>query len=306
MDSCCRKVLCDVTLNDYEPEKDQNDTPKLIAAKYLNDSAIKLEFEPNVNKLSTLPEVEISKDKQIWTSYSMKVGGYIQNPKSGSKYVKLKNGNDVIQVQNKSSSEPTKRCEYKGRTLKIGEEYNDNCTSLCVCRENGIQCLNMDCPTYFGVDVLNPNCIKWETEPPNFVPTPPQCCPKAIKCISTGSCMYENVLYENWQQIPTNVTGCEKRCYCEMGKIECQNVCQPVTALPPPTLHCPPHLAVLDHLPDDDCCMYWVCSRDGNSHGECFLQLLVINLVDSCIDRLKEQINTLNDLRLRINYCRRI
>jgi len=41
----------------------------------------------------------------------------------------------------------------------------------------------------------------------------------------------------------------------------------PVQALPPSNLACPPHLAILDHLPHDDCCMYWTCSSADVSTG---------------------------------------
>lgn len=72
--------------------------------------------------------------------------------------------------------------------------------------------------------------------------------------------MYEGQQYQNWQELPVNITGCDKRCYCEMGKVECQSACPPVTAVPPATLPCPNHQASLSHLPDDDCCMAWICS----------------------------------------------
>lgn len=53
-----------------------------------------------------------------------------------------------------------------------------------------MKCLKLECPTYFGLDVLDPLCIEWETVPPDFVPTPPSCCPKEVKCKNNGSCSY--------------------------------------------------------------------------------------------------------------------
>lgn len=67
-------------------------------------------------------------------------------------------------------------------------------------------------------------------------------------------------MFNNFAEIPANITGCHRRCYCELGKIACQEACPPVTAQPPPNLPCPPHLAILTHIPDDDCCLYWLCA----------------------------------------------
>lgn len=270
-DSCCKKVLCDVTLDDHEPEKEQEEMKhKLLTARYVNNSAIKLEFDMDLhNNGLILPEVEVSENKSSWMPAKLLTGGYLQIPKPNIEYVRIKDTDDIIKVDNMPPPliDSKKNCDYKGRQLKINEEYNDNCTSLCVCRESGLQCLKMECPTYFGVDVLDPSCIEWDTEPPNFVPSPPNCCPSSLKCKNTGSCVYEGITYSNWQQIPINITGCEKRCFCEMGKVECHNFCAPVPAHPPPTMGCPPHSAILDHLPDDDCCLYWTCGSSGSPEG---------------------------------------
>ncbi|XP_031340198.1 putative epidermal cell surface receptor isoform X2 [Photinus pyralis] len=259
-DHCCKKVLCDVTLNDHEPEKDVDEPKiKIIAVKPINSTTIKIDFEPDSRKNYSTIAVEGSLNKSVWIPLQLSTNG-MANAKN-SKYIRLKNHNDIFEIPN------TLNCEYKGHNLKLNEEYNDNCTSLCVCRESGVQCLTMECPTYFGVDVINPNCIEWESEPPNFVPSPPDCCPKSVVCKNNGSCLYKGEMYNNWQQVPTNITGCEKRCYCEMGNVECQNVCPPVPALPPHNLGCPPQLAQLTHLPDDDCCMYWTCGRGDHMQG---------------------------------------
>lgn len=175
----------------------------------------------------------------------------------GTRYLRLENSDKILPLT------PAESCAFQGRDFKLGEEFNDNCTSLCVCQETGMKCLKMECPTYFGVDVLDPNCIEWETVPPHFVPSPPNCCPEEIRCKNNGSCLYKGETFPNWQQLPVNVTGCEQRCYCEMGNVECQNYCPPVTALPPNTLPCMPHQAVVGHSPDDDCCMAWVCKSGG-------------------------------------------
>ncbi|KAK4885060.1 hypothetical protein RN001_001331 [Aquatica leii] len=270
-DSCCKKLLCDVTLNDHDAERDQEEPQKirLTSAKVLNNSTVKLDFDPPLKKNYTVPEIEGSINKNTWKTLKLSIEGLLKNQDLNIRFFKIKNTNDVIELTDnfQETKKTSYKCEYKGHQLKLGEEYNDNCASLCVCRQNGIQCLKMECPTYFGVDVLNPSCIEWESDPPDFVPSPPNCCPKSVKCKNNGSCDYKGESYSNWQQIPINITGCEKRCYCEMGKVECQNICPPVTALPPASLSCPPQLASLSHLPDDDCCMYWVCNSENSLPG---------------------------------------
>ena len=84
-----------------------------------------------------------------------------------------------------------------------------------------------------------------------------------VRCRNNGSCMWEGQSYDNWSELPSNVTGCERRCYCDMGNVSCQAACPPVPALPPPNLQCPSNQAILAHLPGDDCCSHWVCDRSS-------------------------------------------
>lgn len=265
-DSCCKKILCDVTLDDHEPEKDYvMQKHKLVDAKFLNDTTVELKFDPKLNDKENSVYIEGSADQDNWKTYKIRSQKYV-DVMDGTKYLKMENGEETVRIEGSgadSEKEEHGGCTYNGTSYKLNEEYNDNCTSLCVCKESGMKCLKLECPTYFGVDVLDPNCIEWETVPPNFKPSPPNCCPEELKCKSNGSCMYDGHTYQNWQQLPINITGCDKRCYCEMGNVECQNTCPPVTALPPPTLPCSANQAIVDHLPDDDCCMYWVCNPDA-------------------------------------------
>ncbi|XP_017776486.1 PREDICTED: putative epidermal cell surface receptor isoform X1 [Nicrophorus vespilloides] len=244
-DACCMKVICDVTLNDN----------KLIGAKYINQSAIKLEFEGN----QTLPLIEVSEDKNSWKTYTPLSGGFLTNIDNNFKYARIEESDDFVEIQEYNNE----GCEFKGEMYKFGAEFNDGCESFCVCKEEGVKCLKMDCPTYFGTDVLDPNCIEWETVPTNFTPIAPKCCPEKLRCKNNGSCIYQGVTYPNWQQIPENVTGCQKRCYCEMNNVECQNICPPVTAHPPSNLDCLPQHATLGHMPGEDCCVYWTCKEES-------------------------------------------
>ncbi|XP_074036892.1 stranded at second isoform X3 [Leptinotarsa decemlineata] len=268
-DSCCKKILCDVTLDDNDPEKyDESHKRKILSAKFVNETTILMKFDSSSDDDAGMV-VEISDDKTTWRKFKIVQGGYVL-AKRDAKYLRLENTDDIINIQNfvtdpkpgDKTKNDSKGCQYKGQLFKLGDEFNDECTALCVCQEGGMKCLKIQCPTYFGVDVLDPNCVEWETIPPDFTPTPPKCCPERIRCKNNGSCNYKGATYKNWEQVPINITGCEKRCYCEMGHVECQNTCPPVTALPPPNLPCPQNLAKIGHIPEDDCCKYWVCNPD--------------------------------------------
>ncbi|CAH0551231.1 unnamed protein product [Brassicogethes aeneus] len=234
-DTCCKKVLCDVTLDDHEPEKEEERSKiKVLSAKFINTTTILLKFDPKIEE-KDLPIIDISDDKNDWKSYQMLQGGYLF-VKTNAKYLRLDNSEDIIEVEDRDLGpkdtdtiikETTKKplevlkddlhCEYKGKKYEIGEEYNDDCKSLCACQKDGMmQCLKLECPTYFGTDILDPQCVVWETVPPNFKPKSPNCCPSEVRCKNNGSCLYDGQNFKNWEQLPINITGCEKRCYCEM------------------------------------------------------------------------------------------
>ncbi|XP_056635330.1 putative epidermal cell surface receptor isoform X1 [Diorhabda sublineata] len=270
-DPCCKKVLCDVTLEENESEKDDERNRKVISARFVNATTLLVKLEPKIDVSETSVIVDISDDKINWQKFKVSSDGFVI-VRNSVKYLKLENGENIINIQNFEDNPKNvqkvkttdKECQYKEKKFRIGEEYNDNCDSLCVCQEGGMKCLKLQCPTYFGVDILDPQCIEWETIPPNFVASPPNCCPSSIKCKSNGSCDFQGEIYKNWEQLPVNVTGCEKRCYCEMGKIECQNTCPPVTAHPPLNLPCPPNMAKIGHISEEDCCKAWICTSNDN------------------------------------------
>ncbi|CAH1991631.1 unnamed protein product [Acanthoscelides obtectus] len=303
-DSCCKRLFCDVEGNEEsfntnegsngeEEMKLHKNKMKIISARYLNSSTILVKLENleqsdkgeeigDINQNGHEEEhfhtakdniiIDVSDDKKEWISYRLSPGGYLF-VKSAGKYLRLDGSDDTVEIENNSlgnkySKANTKGCSYKGKSFKFGEEYNDECTSLCLCQETGMKCMKLQCPTYFGIDVLDPNCVQWETIPKNFAAKPPVCCPESIKCVNNGSCEYKGQNFKNWDELPSNVTGCDKRCYCEMGKVECHDICPPVTALPPPSLNCPPHLATISHTSEDECCKKWSCNTDNSIQGK--------------------------------------
>ena len=68
-------------------------------------------------------------------------------------------------------------CVVGGAVHGLGEEWYDGCARYCVCAEGGeAVCLDIECPSEFGLDVINPNCIQWDKHD-TFVPAAPTCCP---------------------------------------------------------------------------------------------------------------------------------
>lgn len=261
-DPCCRKMFCDVTLGD----RDEPATVTIASAKFVNDTTVLFKFDGDKGASGDPRSVEVSADRAQWTPYRLAEGGYLGGLNKTIRYARIEGADDTAAIEGSESG-----CSFRGNRYRVEEEFNDGCTALCVCKSDGVRCLKLDCPTYFGTDVLDPNCVEWETVPKNFSPVAPNCCPEKLRCVGNGSCAHEGVTYQNWQQLPLNVTGCEKRCYCEMGSVECQNTCPPVTAVPPPTLGCPPSHARLGHVQGDDCCKYWVCDppEPPSSVGKC-------------------------------------
>ena len=84
---------------------------------------------------------------------------------------------------------------------------------------------SIECPSLFGLDVINPFCLEWESND-DFIAQPPMCCPPVPKCKFDGACTYKGIKFQNTDNIPANMSGCEQRCYCEDGEVKCQDACR--------------------------------------------------------------------------------
>ncbi len=123
---------------------------------------------------------------------------------------------------------------------------------FCSCDSGtgAVFCHEIKCPSSFGLDVINPFCLEWDQHD-DFSPSPPLCCPPVPTCKSDGRCQYKGEKsvgkekkvdimtfrllratptispppvsrFNNFDNIPVRLSGCEQRCYCENGEVLCQ------------------------------------------------------------------------------------
>ncbi|XP_071522981.1 uncharacterized protein sas isoform X8 [Panulirus ornatus] len=151
------------------------------------------------------------------------------------------------------------KCSHKGRYYKPGQEFYEECSHSCICTESlEVHCAAIECPVTFGLELIDPNCLEWDLDP-DYVPTPPKCCPQ-VKCISSSACQYVGQTFDNYEQIPREITGCSQVCTCNYGNVTCRDLCEPVPPSPPLDLSCDPKDAVLITLPGETCCRSWQCA----------------------------------------------
>ncbi|XP_065563841.1 uncharacterized protein LOC136029404 isoform X2 [Artemia franciscana] len=167
----------------------------------------------------------------------------------------------AVDEQLKPEDAPPGFCSYKGQLHKVGAEFYDRCEKFCTCNEDGsVDCAQIECPSDFGLDLINPNCLDWETQSKSR--EPPNCCEEP-KCLNDGSCEYKGETFRNFDEIPSSLSGCDKRCFCEFGNVTCNARCPPVTAVPPRNLPCDPRDTKLGPELNDECCISWQCGAPG-------------------------------------------
>jgi len=110
-------------------------------------------------------------------------------------------------------------CLVDGQRHGVGEDFYVGCEKFCTCDAPGsATCHPIKCPSKFGLDVINPFCLKWD-EHEGFQPTPPLCCAPVPVCLSDGRCEYKGEKFNNFDNIPARLSGCERRCFCENGEV---------------------------------------------------------------------------------------
>ncbi|XP_013171003.1 PREDICTED: putative epidermal cell surface receptor isoform X4 [Papilio xuthus] len=157
-------------------------------------------------------------------------------------------------------------CHHDGQFYAVGEEFHIGCSELCECTgDEKRECAALVCPSHVGLELVSKGCVRWAANPPAH---PPNCCPRTARCLSDGTCHYKGVAVPNWSEVPLTLTGCEQRCFCENGELDCQEVCSPLPSLPPQTLRCPPnHRPAAVNISDEDCCKQWGCIPNGPMPG---------------------------------------
>ncbi|XP_012545022.2 putative epidermal cell surface receptor [Bombyx mori] len=155
-------------------------------------------------------------------------------------------------------------CYENGKFYEIGEEFHIGCSELCECTgPDKRECAALVCPSHVGLELMSKGCVRWAPSPPAV---PPNCCPRSARCLSDGTCHYKGVAVPNWSEVPLDLTGCEQRCFCENGELDCQEVCSPLPAVPPQNFRCPPlHRPAPVNISDEDCCKEWGCVPNGEA-----------------------------------------
>ncbi|KAK3879842.1 hypothetical protein Pcinc_015624, partial [Petrolisthes cinctipes] len=149
-------------------------------------------------------------------------------------------------------------CFNNGSYYKPGEEFYEGCSNSCICTESlEVHCASIECPVTFGLELIDPDCFEWDVDP-DYIPTPPKCCPQ-MKCMKTYACQYMGQTFNNYDEVPREMTGCSQVCTCNYGNVTCRPLCGEVPPIPPPHLNCAPESAILVTLPGEPCCRSWQC-----------------------------------------------
>ncbi|KAK8752612.1 hypothetical protein OTU49_006504 [Cherax quadricarinatus] len=200
-------------------------------------------------------------DLQPSTPYQFRVA--FQDFVSSTSKARLMDGAAELDGTDGVGIDKSAMCSRNGRYYKAGEDFYEGCSHSCLCTEKlEVHCAAIECPVTFGLELIDPNCLEWDHDP-DYVPTPPKCCAQ-VKCISSSACQYMGQTFNNYDQIPRELTGCSQVCTCNYGNVTCHDLCDPVPIAPPPELNCEPQNAVLITLPGETCCRSWQCTAHSD------------------------------------------
>ncbi|XP_045528071.1 putative epidermal cell surface receptor isoform X1 [Pieris brassicae] len=295
-DACCEIQVCDVS-QDVHEEPIDNGTVTSTTAKPVHDAieakatrplvllepigSIKVLQNNSVQVNLIHPNdsmdpihLELSSDGgRTYTDVELKYKNLILNLEGGRDYIlKTKEtgtkfnftitASDDNEVLEERSDITREGCYHDGQFYAVGEEIHIGCTELCECTgPDTKECAPLVCPNHVGLELVSKGCVRWAPSPP---PQPPNCCPRTARCLSDGTCHYKGIAIPNWSEVPLHLTGCEQRCFCENGELDCQEACNPLPPLPPQNLRCPPmHRPAPVNVSDEDCCKEWGCAPHG-------------------------------------------
>ncbi|CAL4060282.1 unnamed protein product, partial [Meganyctiphanes norvegica] len=249
-----------VAVSDSVIDEILSSTSQFITVRYSRDSLMWMERKISVSDISVenLNEILIViSDLEPSTPYQFRVdfeGVSSLTSKGGP----LESPQDLGRIDIDTSSV----CSHNGGYYKIGEEFYEGCARFCFCGQNlEVHCAAIECPETFGLDVIDPDCLEWDHEP-DFVPTPPRCCGE-VTCKMSAACQYEGQTFRNFDLLPTELTGCDKRCSCSYGNITCADVCPPISDQPPADLNCFPDAPIKETMSGEFCCLEWKCSQSS-------------------------------------------
>lgn len=167
-DLCCHIELCDVTLDDHE----QGAIAIVPAPPSLIDAMKHRKNQPSNRTFS------ISKDPSL----NLNTGnGHDSNDHHGCEY----NGNKYTIGANNVPNQVFAKIVHVFLKLQLinpfqylGMQFNEGCESLCICTAEGIvHCEKIECPSTFGLEIMDPHCLEWAPEPATFRAIVPKCCP---------------------------------------------------------------------------------------------------------------------------------
>ncbi|KOB75087.1 putative epidermal cell surface receptor, partial [Operophtera brumata] len=265
VDACCSIIAC--ATGTGEPIGSvkvlQNNTVQ-VNLIHLNDTEDPIHLLLSNDGGKTFKDVELKHTNQIMNLEGGKE--YILKTKeTGTKFNFTITTSDKIanEVSPEDGNESKVGCWEDGKFYGVGEEFQIGCSELCECTgAETRECASLVCPNHVGLELMSKGCVRWAPSPPA---QPPNCCPRSARCLSDGTCHYNGVPVPNWTEVPISLTGCEQRCFCENGELDCQEVCSSLPPVPPQSMRCPPmHRPAHVNISDEDCCKQWGCVPSGN------------------------------------------